>query len=154
MKMKVKMSMMMMKKLSDDDSYFVIKVILWWNLSKHEIYLVMKVMIVKEAMKDKVSPVAIFLCIVSSHPSLMKSWKALQVNGTLWFKAARVSSYSGKHLFISRLMMQRAVSRSPLSAAQIRAVRLWMLSQLTAVLSSPKFPEQVNLWYLYQLSNF
>ena len=57
MKMKVRMSM---KKFSDDDGYLVMKVILWWNLSKDESYLVMKVMIVKEVMKGDVSPVAMF----------------------------------------------------------------------------------------------
>ena len=39
----------------DDDGYLVMKVILWWNLSKDESYLVMKVMIVKEVMKGDVS---------------------------------------------------------------------------------------------------
>ena len=64
MKIKVKISMMMMKKVSDDDGYLVMKVILWWNLSKYESYLVMKVMIVKEVMTGDVSPVAMFcICV-------------------------------------------------------------------------------------------
>ena len=59
MKIKVKMSMMMMKKVSHDDGYFVMKVILW-NMSRDENNLVMKVMIVKELMTGDVSPVAMF----------------------------------------------------------------------------------------------
>ena len=50
----------MMKKVSHDDGYFVMKVILWWNLSRDESNLVMKVMIVKELMTGDVSPVAMF----------------------------------------------------------------------------------------------
>ena len=49
-----------MKKVSHDDGYFVMKVILWWNLSRDESNLVMKVMIVKELMTGDVSPVAMF----------------------------------------------------------------------------------------------
>ena len=52
--------MIMMNKVSDDDGYFVMKVILWWNLSRDESNLVMKVMIVKELMTGDVSPVAMF----------------------------------------------------------------------------------------------
>ena len=36
------------------------EVILWWNLSRDESYLVMKAMIVKEVMTGDVSPVAMF----------------------------------------------------------------------------------------------
>ena len=60
MKIKVKMSMMMVKKVSHNDGYFVMKVILWWNLSRDESNIVMKVMIVKELMTGDVSPVAMF----------------------------------------------------------------------------------------------
>ena len=67
MKIKVKMSMMMMKKVSHDDGYFVMKVILWWNLSRDESNLVMKVMIVKELMTGDVSPVAMFWEKMLSH---------------------------------------------------------------------------------------
>ena len=49
-----------MKKVSHDVGYFVMKVILWWNLSRDESNLVMKVMIVKELMTGDVSPVAMF----------------------------------------------------------------------------------------------
>ena len=49
MKMNVKMSKMMMKKVSDDDGYLVMKVILWRKLSIDESYLVMKVMIVQRS---------------------------------------------------------------------------------------------------------
>ena len=45
---------------SDDDGYLVMKVILWWNLSRDECYLVMKVMIVKDVMTCDVSPLAMF----------------------------------------------------------------------------------------------
>ena len=66
MKMKVKMLMMMMKNVSDDNVHLVMTVILWWNLSKDEIYLVMKVMIVKEVMKGDVSLVAMFCCNIAN----------------------------------------------------------------------------------------
>ena len=46
--------------VSDDDGYLVMKVILWWNLSRDESYLVIKVMIIKEVMTGDVSPVAMF----------------------------------------------------------------------------------------------
>ena len=68
MKIKVKMSMMMMKKVSHDDGYFVMKVILWWNLSRDESNLVMKVMIVKELMTGDVSPVAMFEKVMVRGP--------------------------------------------------------------------------------------
>ena len=58
--MMVKM-MVKMKKVSDDDGYLVMKVILWWHLSRDESYLMMKVMIVKEVMTGDVSPVAMFM---------------------------------------------------------------------------------------------
>ena len=67
MKMKVKMLMMMMKKVSDDNGYIVMKVILWWNLSRDESYLVMKVMIVKEVMTGDVSPVEMLYNMHSIH---------------------------------------------------------------------------------------
>ena len=47
--------------VSDDDGYLVMKFILWWNFSRDESYLAMKVMIVKEVMTGDVSPVAMFL---------------------------------------------------------------------------------------------
>ena len=80
MKMKVKLSMMMMKKVSHDDGYFVMKDILWWNLSKDESYLVMKVMIVREVMTGDVSPVEMFYKFVTSYstiPIVLKAenWK-------------------------------------------------------------------------------
>ena len=56
----VKMSMMMMKKFSHYDGYFVMKVILWWNFSRDESNPVMKVMIVNELMTGDISPVATF----------------------------------------------------------------------------------------------
>ena len=45
-------------------------VILWWNLSKDESYLVMKVMIVNEVMTGDVSPVAMF----SLHRNNTAAW--------------------------------------------------------------------------------
>ena len=50
-----------------DDGYFVMKVILWWNLSRDESNLVMKVMIVKELMTGDVSPVAMFPLLAGSQ---------------------------------------------------------------------------------------
>ena len=57
---KVKMSMMIMKKFSHYDGYFVMKVILWWNFSRNESNPMMKVMIVNELMTGDISPVATF----------------------------------------------------------------------------------------------
>ena len=68
--------MMMMKKVSHDDGYSVMKVIPWWNLSRDESNLVMKVMIVKELMTGDVSPVAMFFqkkIIHTSKVTLLKN---------------------------------------------------------------------------------
>ena len=46
---------------ANDDYLVPMMIILWWNLSKDESYLVMKVTIFKEMMKGDVSPVAMFL---------------------------------------------------------------------------------------------
>ena len=71
--------MMMMKRVSDDDGYLVMKVSLWWNLSRDESYLVMKVMIVKELMTGDVSPVAMFL--QEGVPKVSLLW----IHKHLWF---------------------------------------------------------------------
>ena len=68
-------------------------VILWWKLSSHESYLMMKVVIVKEVMTCDVSPVAMFLFPVCKRllsASLAKSlgksppstWQSL--SSTVW----------------------------------------------------------------------
>ena len=68
--------MMIMKVGDDDESWWWWKLVmmmviwwwkfLWWNLSRDESYLVMKVMIVKEVMTGDVSPVAMFTLSLSN----------------------------------------------------------------------------------------